>query len=51
MVGNDGKIEAFFEERGKNDASDDNDPFVVSGASPMLNYFKNKNIYKRSNDK
>ena len=51
MVVNDGKIEALFEEKGKNSASDDNDPFIVSGAGPMLNYFKNKNIYKRSNDK
>ena len=49
MVVNDGKIEALFEEKGKNSASDDNDPFVVSGAGMMLNYFKNKNIYKKTN--
>ena len=49
MIVNDGLIEVLFEEKGKNSASDDNDPFEVSGAEHMLKYFKNRNIYKKKN--
>jgi len=38
----DGKIVQMFVERGKNDNSDDNDPFEVSDAVTMLNFLKER---------
>ena len=38
----DGKIVKMFVEKGKNDNSDDNDPFEVSDAVTMLNFLKER---------
>ena len=40
MLVDDGKIIKQFVEEGQNDASDDDDPFVVSDAQTMLNFIK-----------
>ena len=37
---NDGVVEAWFEEPGKNNSSDDDDPFEVSDVDTMINYLK-----------
>ena len=40
MLVDNGEVVKQFIEEGKNDASDDNDPFEVSDADTMLNYLK-----------
>jgi len=35
-----GEVVKVFEEPGKNNASDDNDPFEVSDAQTMINFLK-----------
>ena len=40
MLVKDGNIDKIFVEEGKNDASEDDDPFVVSDANTMLKYLK-----------
>jgi peroxiredoxin len=40
MLVDNGEVVKVFEEPGKNNASDDNDPFEVSGADTMINYLK-----------
>ncbi len=40
MLVDNGEVVKQFIEQGKNDASDDNDPFEVSDAKTMLNYLK-----------
>ena len=40
MLVDSGEVVKQFIEQGKNDASDDNDPFEVSDAKTMLNYLK-----------
>ena len=37
-----GEIKTMFVESGKNNKSEDNDPFYVSGVETMLNYLKNE---------
>ena len=37
-----GEVVKVFEEPGKNNASDDDDPFTVSDADTMINFLKNK---------
>ncbi len=41
MFVNDGKVVRMFEEPGKNNASEDNDPFEVSNVDHMIKYLKN----------
>ena len=41
MLVENGEVKKVFEEPGKNNASDDADPFEVSGADTMINYLKN----------
>ena len=40
MLVDNGEVVKIFEEPGKNNASDDDDPFEVSGADTMINYLK-----------
>ena len=40
MFVDNGEVVKIFEEEGKNNASDDDDPFKVSDAVTMLNYLK-----------
>ena len=40
MLINDMEVEKMFIEEGKNDESNDDDPFKVSDANTMLNYLK-----------
>ena len=40
MLVNNGEVVKIFEEPGKNNASDDDDPFTVSDADTMLNFIK-----------
>ena len=40
MLVDNGEVVKIFEEAGKNNASDDDDPFEVSGADTMINYLK-----------
>ena len=40
MIVDNGEVVKIFEEEGKNNASDDDDPFKVSDAVTMLNYLK-----------
>jgi peroxiredoxin len=40
MLVDNGEVVKVFEESGKNNASDDNDPFEVSDADTMINYLK-----------
>ena len=44
MLVDNGEVVKVFEEPGKNNASDDDDPFTVSDADTMINFLKNKNI-------
>jgi peroxiredoxin len=37
-----GEIKTMFVESGKNNKSEDNDPFYVSGVETMINYLKNE---------
>ena len=43
MLVDNGEVVKLFEEPGKNNASDDNDPFEVSDAQTMLTYLKENN--------
>ena len=43
MLVDNGEVVKTFEEPGKNNASDDNDPFEVSDAQTMLTYLKENN--------
>ena len=43
MLVDNGEVVKTFVEDGKNNASDDNDPFKVSDADTMLEYLKEKN--------
>ena len=43
MLVDNGEVVKIFEEPGKNNASDDNDPFEVSDAQTMLTYLKENN--------
>ena len=40
MLVDNGEVVKIFEEPGKNNASDDDDPFTVSDAQTMINYLK-----------
>ena len=40
MYVNNGDVVKLFEEPGKNNSSDDDDPFTVSDAGTMINYLK-----------
>ena len=40
MLVDNGEVVKIFEEPGKNNASDDNDPFEVSDADTMINYLR-----------
>ena len=42
MLVDNGEVVKIFEEPGKNNASDDNDPFEVSDADTMINFLKNQ---------
>ena len=42
MLVDNGEVVKVFEEPGKNNASDDDDPFTVSDADTMINFLKNK---------
>ena len=42
MLVDNGEVVKIFEEPGKNNASDDDDPFGVSDADTMINFLKNK---------
>ena len=42
MMVDNGEVVKIFEEPGKNNASDDNDPFEVSDADTMINFLKNQ---------
>ena len=43
MLVDNGEVVKLFEEPGKNNASDDDDPFTVSDIDTMLKYVKEKN--------
>ena len=44
MLVDNGEIKKIFEEPGKNNASDDDDPFTVSDVDTMLNYLKEQSV-------
>ena len=44
MFVNNGDVTKIFEEPEKNNASDDNDPFLVSGAENMIKFLKENNV-------
>ena len=43
MLVDNGEVVKLFEEKGKNNSSDDDDPFTVSDAGTILNWIKTKN--------
>ena len=44
MLVDNGEVKKIFEEPGKNNASDDDDPFTVSDVDTMLNYLKEQSV-------
>jgi len=44
MLVDNGEVKRIFEEDGKNNASDDDDPFLVSDVDTMIKYLKEKNV-------
>lgn len=44
MLVDNGEVKKVFAEEGKNNASDDDDPFMVSDVDTMIKYLKEKNV-------
>ena len=50
MIVENGNVVKVFEEPGKNNSSDDNDPFEVSDAQTILNYLRSHEWSHRNDE-